>query len=242
MTGKPLDLTPIDQLKGVGPKLKATLAQLGIESVQDLLFHLPYRYEDRTRITPIGKAVFGDCIQVQGEIVDNGVQFGRRRSLRCLVSDNTGFIGLRFYHFSSFQQSRLAVGKLIRCYGEVRHGRGGFEMYHPEYRILREPGDPLPDSLTPVYPRGGRAASRPNPRSRGAGAGNARGRGAVAGTAAGRASCATLAALISPNRCACCTNRRQTCNWTGRDAAKTARRAGGWRLRNCLPTGFACAA
>ncbi len=152
MTGKPLDLTPIDQLKGVGPKLKATLAQLGIESVQDLLFHLPYRYEDRTRITPIGKAVFGDCIQVQGEIVDNGVQFGRRRSLRCLVSDNTGFIGLRFYHFSSFQQSRLAVGKLIRCYGEVRHGRGGFEMYHPEYRILREPGDPLPDSLTPVYP------------------------------------------------------------------------------------------
>ena len=73
MTGQPLDQIPTDRLTGVGPKMKARLADLGIESVQDLLFHLPYRYEDRTRITPIGQAFFGDCVQVQGEIVDSGV-------------------------------------------------------------------------------------------------------------------------------------------------------------------------
>lgn len=154
MTGRPLDQTPVDRLSGVGPKMKARLADLGIESIQDLLFHLPYRYEDRTRITPIGQAFFGDCVQVQGEIVDAGVQFGRRRSFRCVVSDGTGMLSIRFYHFNAMQQNRLAVGKLIRCYGEVRYGRSGIEMYHPEYRILSgvAEADAVPDSLTPVYP------------------------------------------------------------------------------------------
>lgn len=154
MTGPPLDQIPIDRLTGVGPKMKARLADLGIESVQDLLFHLPYRYEDRTRITPIGQAFFGDCVQVQGEIVDSGVQFGRRRSLRCVVRDDTGLLGIRFFHFNAIQQTLLAPGKLIRCYGEVRYGRGGNEMYHPEYRVLsgEAEADAVPDSLTPVYP------------------------------------------------------------------------------------------
>ncbi len=154
MTGPPLDQIPIERLTGVGPKLKARLTDLGIESVQDLLFHLPYRYEDRTRITPIGQAFFGDCVQVQGEIVDSGVQFGRRRSLRCVVRDDTGLLSVRFFHFNAIQQTRLASGKTIRCYGEVRYGRGGIEMYHPEYRILsgEAAADAVPDSLTPVYP------------------------------------------------------------------------------------------
>ena len=154
MTGPPLDQIPVDRLTGVGPKLKARLADLGIESVQDLLFHLPYRYEDRTRITPIGRACVGDCAQIQGEIIDSGIQFGRRRSLRCAVRDATGMLGIRFFHFNAFQQTRLAAGKLIRCYGEVRYGRGGLEMYHPEYRILSSEAEAgaVPDSLTPVYP------------------------------------------------------------------------------------------
>ncbi len=154
MTGQPLDQTPVDRLAGVGPKMKAKLADLGIENVQDLLFHLPYRYEDRTRITPIGRARFGDQVQVEGEIVGSEVQIGRRRSLRCLVKDASGMLGLRFFHFNKFQQDRLSAGKMIRCFGEVRYGRGGIEMYHPEYRVLSgaAEADAVPDSLTPVYP------------------------------------------------------------------------------------------
>ncbi len=154
MTGSSLDQISVDRLGGVGPKMKARLAGLGIESVQDLLFHLPHRYEDRTRIAPIGQVFPGDCVQVQGEIVDSGVEPGRRRSLRCAVRDDTGMLSIRFYHFNAFQQTRLAPGKLIRCYGEARHGRSGIEMYHPEYRVLSGAADAaaVPDSLTPVYP------------------------------------------------------------------------------------------
>ena len=154
MTGPPLDQIPINRLKGVGPKMKARLADLGIDSVQDMLFHLPRRYEDRTRITPIGQAFFGDCAQIQGEIVGSGVEFGRRRSLCCVIRDDTGMLSIRFYYFNAIQQTRLAAGKLIRCYGEVRHGRSGIEMYHPEYRILSgdAEADAVSDSLTPVYP------------------------------------------------------------------------------------------
>ena len=154
MTGQPLDQLPLDRLTGVGPKIKTRLAELGIESVQDLLFHLPYRYEDRTRITPIGRAYVGDCVQVQGEIVDSGIQFGRRRSLRCVIRDDTGMLSIRFFHFNAIQQTRLVPGKLIRCFGEVRFGRSGAEMYHPEYRLLsgEAEADAVPDSLTPVYP------------------------------------------------------------------------------------------
>lgn len=154
MTGPPLDQIPVDRLTGVGPKMKTRLAELGIESIQDLLFHLPYRYEDRTRITPMGRAYVGDCVQVQGEIVDSSIQFGRRRSLRCVIRDDTGTLSIRFFHFNAIQQTRMATGKLIRCYGEVRYGRNGAEMYHPEYRLLtgEAEADAVSDSLTPVYP------------------------------------------------------------------------------------------
>ncbi|MEX2469605.1 MAG: ATP-dependent DNA helicase RecG [Pseudohongiellaceae bacterium] len=144
----------LTSLNGVGPALAQKLGQMGIHQVRDLLFHLPHRYEDRTRLAAIGSVSLGDLVQLQGEIVGTSVQFGRRRSLLCLLRDRTGVISLRFFHFSAAQREALEKAQLLRCYGEVRRGRSGFELYHPEYRILEDGGEELPagTSLTPVYP------------------------------------------------------------------------------------------
>ena len=140
-------------LKGVGDKLAQRLVRLGIHNLQDLLFHLPIRYEDRTRIMPVGQLHVGDAGVVEGEVVSSDVVTGRRRSLQVTLRDNTGFLSLRFFHFSAAQQRQLAPGARVRCYGEVRPGRAGLELYHPEYQL--NPG-PLPAgdqaTLTPVYP------------------------------------------------------------------------------------------
>lgn len=140
-------------LRGVGDKLAQRLARLGIHNLQDLLFHLPIRYEDRTRIMPIGQLRVGDAGVVEGEVVSSDVVSGRRRSLQVTLRDSTGFLVLRFFHFSAAQQRHLAPGTRVRCYGEVRPGRAGLELYHPEYQL--NPG-PLPSgdqaTLTPVYP------------------------------------------------------------------------------------------
>ena len=153
MHSEPIDQIPLTRLKGVGPALEKKFNQLGIYNVQDLLFHVPLRYEDRTKISLIGKVKIGDQVQLQGEIVNSTIQFGRRRSLHCVIRDNTGFINLRFFHFSAAQKEMLRTGKQVRCFGKVRRGRSGLEMYHPEYRILEDPeNEPVADSLTPNYP------------------------------------------------------------------------------------------
>lgn len=146
-----LDGVGVTALKGVGPRMADKLAGLGIESVQDLLFHLPLRYQDRTRITPIGALQPGLDAVIEGEVRASDIVFGRRRSLVCRLQDNTGTITLRFFHFSAAQREALAPGTRIRCYGEVRRGATGPELYHPEYR--RESlAAPCDDTLTPVYP------------------------------------------------------------------------------------------
>ena len=149
----PGDLANIDvtSLKGVGPALSKKLAKLGIETVQDVLFHLPFRYEDRTQITPIGASRPGESYVLQGEIVACEVAYGRRRSLLAYLQDNTGKVGLRFYHFSKAQQKNLKTAGAIRCFGEVRAGASGLEIYHPEYSQLSSAVD-MEESLTPVYP------------------------------------------------------------------------------------------
>lgn len=153
MPGQALDQIPLTRLKGVGPALARKLQAIGMHNVQDLLFHLPLRYEDRTRINPIRSIHAGDTVQVQGEIVDCRLAFGRRRSLQCTIFDKTGSLVLRFFHFSASQKNALTVGSQVRCYGEVRRGRAGYELYHPEYRVLRPDIDePVSDALTPVYP------------------------------------------------------------------------------------------
>ncbi len=141
----------VTTLKGVGPALAKKLQKLGINSIQDVLFHLPFRYEDRTRVTPIGAAQTGDAVVLEGEIVACDIAYGRRRSLLAYLQDSTGKIGLRFYHFSKAQHHNLKNAGRIRCYGEIRNGASGPEIYHPEYVKLSASSE-LEESLTPIYP------------------------------------------------------------------------------------------
>ncbi|TBW52230.1 ATP-dependent DNA helicase RecG [Marinobacter halodurans] len=143
----------VTTLKGVGAALAGTLAKLGIHNLQDLLFHLPHRYEDRTRVIPIGSLHVGDVGVVEGEVVKTDLVMGRRRSMQVTIRDDSGFIVLRFFHFNASQKNQLGEGARVRCFGEVRPGRAGFEFYHPEYQV-NPPPMPAPDqaTLTPVYP------------------------------------------------------------------------------------------
>ena len=145
--------SPVIGLRGVGPKMAEKLAQLGIQRVRDLLFHLPLRYQDRTRITPIGALRPGTDAVVEGEIRAADISFGRRRSLVCRLQDGSGTLTLRFFHFSAAQKNGLAPGTRLRCYGEVRRGASGLEFYHPEYRRQNEDQNPPVEAcLTPIYP------------------------------------------------------------------------------------------
>ncbi len=146
-------LSQITELKGVGPKLAEQLHKLQIRSLADLFFHLPFRYEDRSQITPIGALQPMRPAVIQGEVRGATVLFGKRRSLLVKLQDHSGVISLRFYHFSAAQKNQFSSGTTIRCYGEPRRGASGLELYHPEYTRLEEGLDlPLEPSLTPVYP------------------------------------------------------------------------------------------
>lgn len=150
MSANSLDKSPVTTLKGVGPALGEKLAKLGIKTVAELAFHLPHRYEDRTRITPIGAVQAGQTPVLEGNIVACDVTFGRRRSLLAYLQDDTGKIALRFFHFSNAQKESLKNATSLRCYGEVRRGASGFEIYHPEYQAANLVE--LDTTLTPVYP------------------------------------------------------------------------------------------
>ncbi|MCK5002032.1 MAG: ATP-dependent DNA helicase RecG [Gammaproteobacteria bacterium] len=156
----------VQTLKGVGPAVAVKLEKLGITTIQDVLFHLPLRYEDRTRVVPIGALKSGQQVVVEGVIEHSEVRFSRKggrwgkskagsgRSLLCYLSDGTGGIVLRFFYFNASQQAMLAAGQRVRCFGEVRHGANSLEMTHPEYKSLAENEClPVKDALTPVYPK-----------------------------------------------------------------------------------------
>ena len=144
---------PVTVLTGVGIRLQEKLERIGIRVIQDLLFHLPHRYIDRTVLTPIGALCSGYNAYIQGEIEHTQVRYGNRRSLLCRVSDGTGAIALRFFHFSKRQEKGLQRGLSIRCYGQIRRGPSSLEMIHPEYHMLRDiRDDTLEKELTAVYP------------------------------------------------------------------------------------------
>ncbi|MBM4209288.1 MAG: ATP-dependent DNA helicase RecG [Gammaproteobacteria bacterium] len=149
---EPREQRPVTALRGVGDALAARLAVLGVETVQDLLFVLPTRYEDRTRVQPIGALLAGGRAVVEGEVQLTEVVFRRRRQMLCRIADGSGFLTLRFFHFSSAQQQGLERGNRLRCFGEVRRGPMGLEIVHPEYRRIFDERSPLEESLTPVYP------------------------------------------------------------------------------------------
>lgn len=144
---------PVTRLRGVGPQVAEGLARLGIHNIEDLLFHLPMRYEDRTRVTPLGALRGGMHAVVEGEVQLTEVLFRRKRMLLTRISDGTGALTLRFFHFNKLQTDMLARGARVRCYGEVRPGSVTLEMVHPEFKILgKEPLPPSEPALTPIYP------------------------------------------------------------------------------------------
>jgi ATP-dependent DNA helicase RecG len=143
---------PVTALRGVGDALAERLRRLGIAQVQDLLFVLPVDYDDRTECRRIGELYPGMRSLIEGEVQLTEVVFRRRRQLLTRLSDGSGFLTLRFFHFSASQQEGLVRGARLRCFGEVRRGPQGLEMVHPEYRRVSERSEPVEDTLTPLYP------------------------------------------------------------------------------------------
>ncbi|GAB0112412.1 ATP-dependent DNA helicase RecG [Pseudoalteromonas distincta] len=128
------------------------LLKLGILTVQDMLFHLPLRYEDRTRLYAISELSLHSHVSVEATIETSQITFGKRRMLVCQINDGTGRLTLRFFNFTAAQKNAFSAGKIIRCFGEVRRGRVGFEMSHPEYSISDTSNEqPVATTLTPVY-------------------------------------------------------------------------------------------
>ncbi|MGL5799614.1 MAG: ATP-dependent DNA helicase RecG [Plesiomonas sp.] len=148
-----LDSQPLTALSGVGSSIAARLNKLGLHSVQDLLFHLPLRYEDRTRITPIAQLLPRLHASAEGSVLRTEISAGRRRMLTCRISDGTGTLTLRFFHFTAAMKNGLTEGKRITVFGEVKPGVNGPEIIHPEYRAIGQ-HDPAvtEETLTPVYP------------------------------------------------------------------------------------------
>ena len=143
---------PVTELSGVGPSLAARLERLGVRSLQDLALLLPTRYEDRTRVLPIGAIQPGQRAVVEGEVLLTEVVKRRRPMLVVAISDATGMLTLRFFHFTARQQQALARGTRLRCFGEIRAGQRGPEMVHPEYQHAGPAGQEEDSGLTPVYP------------------------------------------------------------------------------------------
>ncbi len=150
------DSSDLTQLKGVGPKVQEKLSRLGLNTIQDILFHLPFRYEDRTRVVPIRMLRHGQSALIEATIDNVKIGFTRkgksRRMLIVKVSDISGSLTLRFFYFNKSQQQALVEGVKLRCFGDVRFGVSSLEIVHPEYTQITE-DTPLAkeDALTPVY-------------------------------------------------------------------------------------------
>jgi ATP-dependent DNA helicase RecG len=147
--------SPVTRLRGVGPAVTERLKALGLDTLQDLLFHLPLRYEDRTHLTSLGQLRPGQSALVAVRVERVDVRYPGRRSLLVSTTDGTGRLLLRFFHFSSEQQRRLQLpGQWLRAYGEVRLGKQGLEIVHPEYQLQADEAAAraVVPVLTPVYP------------------------------------------------------------------------------------------
>ncbi|RUQ81573.1 ATP-dependent DNA helicase RecG [Legionella septentrionalis] len=142
-----------ESLPGVGPTLASKLAKCGIVTIQDLLFHLPYRYQDRTRITPIADLRANEWCVIAGRVVKTDIKYGKRMMLYCYVEDKSGILKLRFFHFNKQQAKLLNESHMIRAFGEVREFANQLEMIHPEYQLLQQEAECLvEENFTPIYP------------------------------------------------------------------------------------------
>lgn len=138
-------------MRGVGPKMASRLADIGIRSLEDLLFHFPLRYQDRTQVTPIGGLRDQIDAVVEGTVRGAAITMGRRRTLLVKVEDNTGLLTVRFFHFRQTQVAQFKTGAHVQLFGTPRRLSSGTEVIHPEYR-LGETADLVEPALTPVYP------------------------------------------------------------------------------------------
>lgn len=146
-------IQPIHSLNGVGTQSISRLQKLGLFCLQDLLFHLPLRYEDKTHVSAMGSLKIGSHALVCGRIDYAEIVPKGRKCLMCHVVDNSGAVSLRFYHYSVNQFQAMKQGLWLCAFGEVRQGYAGLEMTHPEYRIIPHPDAAVTDSkLTPIYP------------------------------------------------------------------------------------------
>jgi ATP-dependent DNA helicase RecG len=146
-------LPSVTSLKGVGSAMEIKLQRLGIFNLQDLLFHLPLRYQDRTTIKKINALQIGDEALIEVQVSITEIKLGKKKTLLCRVQDGSGSLTLRFFHFSAAQKNILAKGNTLRCFGEVRPGPNGREMVHPDYKAIDEElKGPTEQCLTPVYP------------------------------------------------------------------------------------------
>ncbi|EEY13291.1 ATP-dependent DNA helicase RecG [Mannheimia haemolytica] len=152
MSEQLLDGVPLTALSGVGAAISEKSSRIGINNVQDLLFHLPMRYEDRTRITPIADVRPESFATIEGYVQLTEVQFGKRPILSVTLSDSTSKIMLKFFNFNAGMKNSLATGVRVKAFGEIKRGRFMAEIHHPEYQIIRD-NQPLvlAETLTPIY-------------------------------------------------------------------------------------------
>lgn len=147
-----LDAVPLTALSGVGAAVSAKLSRISINNLQDLLFHLPIRYEDRTRITPIADLRPEQYATIEGIVQTCEVQFGRRPILTVSLSDGTSKVTLRFFNFNAGMKNSFQNGVRVKAFGEVKRGRFMAEIHHPEYQIIRDNAPLiLEENLTPIY-------------------------------------------------------------------------------------------
>jgi ATP-dependent DNA helicase RecG len=143
----------ISVLRGVGPAIAQRLADKGILRLQDLWLQLPIGFEDRTRICRLDDLQLGQSVQVEVRVlaVERGFRF--RPMLKVTVEDGSlRQLSLRFFHYSGSQAGQFSIGRLLRCYGQVRLGTNSFEMVHPAYRfITEEEAGICKDRLDPLY-------------------------------------------------------------------------------------------
>lgn len=145
----------IAEIKGVGPKVKEELNKIGINYIQDALFLLPKKYENRTKLTSIKDLVPGEAFQFEGEILESKTIFPGRRSFMARISDGTGFLQIRLFYFSYAQANAFKVGLHVRGYGVVRSNGSLLQVFHPSYKIFESSKRPiLDDTLTPIYSLG----------------------------------------------------------------------------------------
>jgi ATP-dependent DNA helicase RecG len=138
-------------IPGATPLVSDKLKTLGLHSQADLVLHLPLRFEDETRITPVAAAVSGESAQFEVTVVSTEIAYRPKRQLVSRVEDDSGELVLRFLNFYPSQQKVLQAGARLRVFGEVRGGFWGSEIIHPRFHVLRGE-EPLPTALTPVYP------------------------------------------------------------------------------------------